>query len=87
MTTEIEFPIRRMDWVENSESLELLTHEQAIDDLMSLLDNPRDCEYTMGELLDVLSRHWNIHAQRLLGQATFKYADLKGALKKGKLNE
>ena len=46
---KIEFPIRRMDWLENYESLNALTHEQAIDDLMSVLDNPRDCEYKMGE--------------------------------------
>lgn len=71
------FPIRRMDWVENSESLEALTHEQAIDDLMSLLDNPNDCEYNMGECLDVLSRHWHISGNKLLGQATFGLADIK----------
>ncbi len=74
---QIEFPIRRMDWVENSESLESLTHIQAIDDLMSVLDNPRDCEYNMGELLDVLSRHWHISGSKLLGQATFRLADMK----------
>ena len=70
-----------MDWVENTESLMNLTHEQAIDDLMSKLDNPRDCEYTMGELLDVLSTHWNINANKLLGQATFGLADLKSERK------
>lgn len=74
---KIEFPIRRMDWLENYESLNALTHEQAIDDLMSVLDNPRDCEYKMGELLDVLSRHWNINGNKLLGQATFKLSDIK----------
>lgn len=78
---KIEFPIRRMDWVENSKSLETLTHEQAIDDLMSSLDNPRDCEYSMGELLDVLSRHWNINGSKLLGQATFRLADIKAERK------
>ena len=74
---KIEFPIRRMDWVENSKSLDSLTYEQAIDDLMSVLDNPRDCEYNMGELLDVLSRHWNISGSKLLGRATFKLSDIK----------
>lgn len=83
---QIEFPIRRMDWMENSKSLEALTHEQAIDDLMSVLDNPRDCEYTMGELLDVLSRHWNIKGNRLLGQATFKFADVKGESERNRSN-
>ena len=78
---KIEFPIRRMDWMENSESLESLTHIEAIDDLMSVLDNPRDCEYNMGELLDVLSTHWNINANKLLGQATFGLADLKSERK------
>lgn len=78
---QIELPVRRMDWVENSESLEKLTHEQAIDDLMSVLDNPRDCEYNMGELLDVLSRHWNISGQKLLGQATFGLSDIKSIRK------
>ena len=78
---KIEFPIRRMDWLENSESLEKLTHEQAIEDLMSVLDNPRDCEYRMGELLDTLSSHWNISGSKLLGQATFGLADLKSERK------
>jgi hypothetical protein len=74
---EIEFPIRRMDWMENTESLIKLTHTQAIDDLMSVLDNPRDCKYSMGELLDVLSRYWNISGSKLLGQATFGLMNLK----------
>jgi hypothetical protein len=73
-----------MDWVENSESLERLTHEQAIDDLMSVLDNPMDCEYRMGELLDVLSRHWNISGQKLLGQATFGLSDMKSERERSK---
>ncbi len=80
----IEFPIRRMDWMENVESLEKLTHEQAINDLMSVLDNPLDCEYNMGELLDVLSRHWNINGSKLLGQATFGLSDIKAIRKEGK---
>ena len=55
--------------------------EPSINDLMSLLDNPRDCEYNMGELLDVLSRHWNINGQKLLGQATFGLADTQAERK------
>jgi hypothetical protein len=74
---EIEFPIRRMDWIENMESLEALTHEQALDDLMSCLDNPRDCEYTMDELLDVLALKFGMTGSRLLGRATFGLARLK----------
>ena len=78
MTFEIEFPIsNRMDWMENSASLRDLTHKQAIDDLMSALDNPHDCIYTMGELLEALSRHWNINGNKLLGQATFGLANIR----------
>ena len=74
---EIIFPIRRMDWVEDREALEKLTYKQAIDDLMSALDIPHDCIYTVGEMIDVLSRHWNMSGSKLLGAATFGLADLQ----------
>jgi len=74
---EIEFPIRRMDWVENPDSLFALTYEEAIDDLMSCLDNKNDCKYTFNQLVEVLAEHFDVHESRLRGAATFGLADLK----------
>ena len=68
---KIEFPIRRMDWLENIETLEVLTYEQAVNDIASAIDNPRDCIYTVGELVDVASRHFGVTGARILGSATF----------------
>jgi hypothetical protein len=75
---EIEFPIEhRMEWVRNPESLELLTYEQGIDDLMSCLDNSNDCIYGFNQLVEILAEHWDMSTARLIGAATFGLADLK----------
>jgi hypothetical protein len=60
-----------MDWVENTETLEALTYEQAVNDIASAIDNPRDCIYSVGELVDIASRHFNVNGSKLLGAATF----------------
>lgn len=74
---QIEFPIRRMDWVENIETLEALTYELAVNDIASAIDNPRDCIYTVGELVDVASRHFGVTGGRLLGAATFSLGEIR----------
>ena len=74
---EIEFPIRRMDWVENPDSLFALTYEDALDDLMSCLDNPNDCIYSYNEMLDILAEHLDTTQHRLNRAATFGLAELK----------
>jgi len=79
---EIEFPIRRMDWMENKDSLEVLTYDQAVNDIASVLDLPHDCIYTVGELVDVAAMHFEVTGSRILGSATFRLGNLKAARKK-----
>ena len=72
---EIEFPIRRMDWVENIETLSVLTYEQAVEDIASAIDNPRDCIYSVPELVDAAAAHFDVNGAKLLGVSTFLELD------------